>query len=111
VHRQIPEADWKRFRQLQPLALERFCQRVLEEVARLAADASRSSHKRYGEIYGLILERDEELALSFDNPRRSTAMIQLARIRAGGLLTEDEFIQFSPETRAAVEWLVQAWRA
>ena len=28
----IPERDWKLFRQLQPLALERFCEKVLSEI-------------------------------------------------------------------------------
>ena len=29
MSREISEADWKLFRQLHPLALERFCERVL----------------------------------------------------------------------------------
>jgi hypothetical protein len=32
--RQISEADWKLFRQLHALALERFCEGVLSEVGR-----------------------------------------------------------------------------
>jgi hypothetical protein len=35
--RQISEADWKLFRQLSALALERFCEGVLSEVGRLAS--------------------------------------------------------------------------
>ena len=35
MERGINESDWKLFRQLQPLALDRFCQRVLAEVSRL----------------------------------------------------------------------------
>ena len=43
----INESDWKLFRQLQPLALDRFCQRVLTEVRRLTADTDTSNHERY----------------------------------------------------------------
>jgi hypothetical protein len=35
--REINESDWKLLRQFQPLALERFCQRVLAEVEQLTA--------------------------------------------------------------------------
>ena len=105
MHREILEADWKLFRRLQPLALERFCRCVLDDIARLllSADSKRNSHERYLAVCKLIRQRDEELADSFDNPRRSTAFVQLARIRAEGLLTEEEFAGFSSETRAAVQ--------
>jgi hypothetical protein len=105
--RDIPEADWKLFRRLQPLALDRFCQRVLAEVAGLAAEAGRSSHDRYRAVFELLQRRDQELADAFNNPRRSTALLQLVRIRGQGLLTEEEFARFSPATRASVQALVQ----
>jgi hypothetical protein len=102
---QIPESDWKIFRQLQPLALERFCQRVLDEVSQVAADTSKSSHERYLEVFRLLQQQDKELASSFDNPRRSDALLQLGRLVIQGLLTDDEFARFSPETRAWVQRL------
>lgn len=103
MERGIYEPDWKLFRQLQPLALDRFCQRVLAEVRRLAADTNQSSHQRYLAVFELLQERDKELADAFNDPRRSTALVQLARLRSQGLLTEEEFARFSPETRAAVQ--------
>jgi hypothetical protein len=102
---QIPESDWKIFRQLQPLALERFCQRVLDEVSQVAADTGKSSHERYLEVFRLLQKQDKELASCFDNPRRSDALFQLARIVFQGLLTDEEFARFSPETRAWVQRL------
>jgi len=36
----------------------------------------------------------------FNNPRRSTALLQLALIQSRDLLSEEEFARFSPETRA-----------
>lgn len=38
----------------------------------------------------------------FDDPKRSNALVILARIRSNGLLTEDEFATLSPETRNAI---------
>jgi hypothetical protein len=97
------ESDWKLFRQLRTLALERFCQRVLDEVGLLRADPNHGSHERYLAVYRLLQVRDEILADTFNNPRRSTARVQLANMRAHELLTEDEFARFSDKTRASVQ--------
>jgi hypothetical protein len=103
---EISEADWKLFRQLHPLALERFCERVLAEVGRLASETDKSAHERYLAVFQLLQQRDKELAEAFDDLRRSTAWRQLAVIRSRGLLTEEEFARFSPGTQGAVQvWL------
>jgi hypothetical protein len=99
----MTESEWKLFRQLRTVALDRFCQRVLSEVGELAVDADRTSHERYLAVFRLMKRRDEELAAAFDNPRRSTALQQLACIQSHRLLTEEEFARFQPETRASVQ--------
>ena len=103
--RDIAERDWKLFRQLQTLALDRFCERVLSEVTTLASDTGKSQHERYLAIYRLMQRRDRELADAFNDPRRSRALHQLALIRSRHLLTDEEFARFTDETRAAVEIL------
>ena len=110
MERRFPESDWKGFRQVQALALDRFCQRVLTEVNELAADTGRSSHERYLAVYKLLQHRHNELAAAFDDSRRSTAFVQLARIRAAGLLSDKEFASFSAETRALVQVFLDMWR-
>jgi hypothetical protein len=102
----MTESEWKLFRQLREVALDRFCQRVLSEVCTLAADPGKSNHDRYLAMFKLLKRRDRELADAFNDPRRSTALRQLACIRSLGLLTEEEFARFRPETRASVGvWL------
>jgi hypothetical protein len=110
MERGIHESDWKIFRLLQPLALDRFCQRVLAEVGRLAADAEKGHHDRYLAVFKLLQRRDKELADAFNGPRRSTALVQLARIQFHELLSAEEFARFSPETRTSVESLLEMWR-
>jgi hypothetical protein len=100
--RTIPESDWKLFRQLHALALERFCERVLSEVGRLASETGTSAHERYRTVYQLLQRRDRELGEAFDDLRRSTAWQQLAILRSRGLVTEEEMAGFSDETRGAV---------
>jgi hypothetical protein len=100
--REIKESDWKLFRRLHPVALERFCQRVIEEINQATANCTGDYHKRYLEVYRLIKERDKEMGQAFNDPRRSTGFILLANIRGNDLLTDDEFSQFSPEMRESV---------
>ena len=107
VSRDFPESDWKIFRELREVALERFCKRVLEELGPLRLDSSRSHHERYLEVFRLLQNRDEELAHAFNDPRRSKMIVQLAAIYAYGLLEPDELTRFRPHTRGTVESLAK----
>jgi len=44
--REIKEPDWKVLRSVHPLALERFCERVLAEIDRVSRDGATSHHAR-----------------------------------------------------------------
>jgi hypothetical protein len=90
-------------RKLHPVALDRFCRRILEEIESVGADTSKSNHQRYREIYQLIRRRDGEIAEAFDDMRRSMAEIRILSLRKHGLLTDEEFARFSKETRDAVQ--------
>jgi hypothetical protein len=103
----IPESDWRTFRELRERALDRFCKRVLDEVARLSQDSPGSYHERYRELYRIVRERDEELARAFDAPRRSRMLWQLAAIHRHGLLESNEFARLSAETRETIESLAK----
>jgi len=99
---QIKESDWKILRELHKVALERFCQQVLVELERTYSDHAESFHQKYLDIYQLIKRRDSEIAEIFNDLRRSTAFIHLSAMKARGLLTEDEFLRLSEETRDIV---------
>ena len=103
--RTISESDWKLFRQLRPIALERFCQRALSDIDGLAHDGAKTGHERYLAIYALMQQRDSELAGIFNDLRRSTALEQLAHLQALNLLTEDEMAHFSPDTLEVIRFL------
>jgi hypothetical protein len=80
--REIKESDWKLLRRVHPLALERFCERVLAEIDRVLHDGATSRHARYLQIFGILQQRNREMARLFDNPRRSVALVMLAQIRS-----------------------------
>ena len=104
---EIKESDWKLFRKVREPALERYCQRVLEDVGRIVDKKSSSYHERYLQLWELLRDRDKAIAIAFNDPSRSQAFIQLANIDAENLLTEDELNLFSDETRERIEALRQ----
>jgi hypothetical protein len=101
--RDFPEADWKVFKKLSPVALERFCGRVLGEVESTLAKPGESAHERYTRIYKLMRDRDKELSRAFDDFRRSTAFMQIGTMYSMGLITEEELMPFTPPTREGIK--------
>lgn len=97
----IPEADWRRLSTLKPVALERLCNRILEELM-LVAQSEDTSHERYLSIFKLIQDRDKQIALTFDGLSRSNALFKLTEMRRENLLTDQEFAEFSDETQRIV---------
>lgn len=98
----IPESDWKLFRQLHPIALNRFCDKVLRDIATISGDAKATPHERYLRIYKVIHQRDRTIADAFNDLRRSTAILRLISICSHKLITEDEIARFSEGTRDSI---------
>src|SRR5688572_8002268 len=109
--RQIKESDWKLFRRFHAIALERFCERVLEEVRSATTKGSDSAYERYLKVWGLMRNRVKIIAGAFNDPRRSNAFILLANVRQEGLLTDEEWMQFTPETRETIKVIESVRRA
>lgn len=105
MERHLPERDWKLLRRLEPVALERFCDRVLGEATAIANAPAKTSHERYLQLCRFLKEQDQDLASAFNDHRRSTALRKLAWIYSLGLLTEDELGSFSEETRDTAVFL------
>ncbi len=99
----IPESDWRRFKEVRAKLLERYCSRILEEVVATSQGAGSSAHERYLKVYKLLKERDKQMANAFDDFRRSTAVMQLGIMRRMKLLTDEELGLFSEQTRTWVE--------
>ncbi len=101
----FPESDWKVFRELREVALERLCERILGEAAALISNSNSTHHERFGRLFGLIRDRNHDVARSFDGPKRSAMLAQLAVIQSLGLLEPSEMALFSAETRETAESL------
>jgi hypothetical protein len=100
----IPESDWRQFRALIPVSLERYSAEILNE-CRAILDAGGSAHERYLRMFRLIQDRDRRMASAFDDLRRSTAIQQLGAMFALDVVTDAELEEFSVGTRDAVRSL------
>jgi hypothetical protein len=98
----LPESDWRRFKETHAKLLERYSSRILEDVTDTTRSAG-SAHERYLKVYKLIEQHDKQIANAFNDFRRSTAVVQLAIMRRMKLLTDEELSQFSERTRVHVE--------
>ena len=79
---------------------------VLTEAARIAGgngEEGASNHERYLKLFKLLASRDHELADTFNDPRRSVAFFQLARMCRQRLVTDEEFATFTPELQKQVQ--------
>ena len=101
---EIKESDWKLFRRLHAVALERYCQQVIEDVNQATSNCTGDYHKRYLEVFNLIMDRNEGMARAFNDPRRSTAIVLLTNIRELGLLTDEQKRAIQMEVAQAIRW-------
>ena len=100
---EYPETDWRTFRELREVALDRYCRNVLKDVQQLASESALTSHERFLRLCEVVRDRNRTLAHAFDDVRRSRMIQQLSAIQALGLLTPDEMGRFSHGVRETLE--------
>lgn len=98
----IPESDWRHFKEVQQLLLERYCAQTLADLSAVVTTTDGTAHDRYLRVFKLIHQKNKDMARAFDDFRRSTAVMQLGIMRRMELLTDEELSVFSPETQARV---------
>jgi len=100
---EIRESDWKVLRRVKEAALDRFCQGALARIQEASAEKVGTAHERYLNMFRLIENEDGEMAEIFDDLRRSNAVTHLLSMRAAGLVTDEEYADFSQELRDIVD--------
>ena len=106
----IPEKDWKIVRSMKDDVLDLACRRIMEKLTKIIADEEKSAHARYLELWEAIQEEDRDIGLMFNDLKRSSAILQLARWRYNGLISDDELESFTPETIERVKAFQEIWR-
>lgn len=104
----FPESDWKTLSRLKSLALDRLCQRILHGAKQIITRAKDGKyHDAYLALYRYVHKEDQIVGNCFNDWRRSQALYLLVNWRSENLLTEEEFAEFSAETRNTVMWFLQ----
>jgi hypothetical protein len=103
----ILESDWKKFKELYNLALDRFCQGVLADAKTIAQHDALSAHARYRMLYRLMHDRDKDIVRTFDPYSRSSALIALRLMVKHDLLTDAELSVLSEAAREEIADVVR----
>ena len=98
------EADWRVLRDLKPELLDRLCRKILSE-AEAVISRDMPAHERYVALYKLIQRRDDDIAICFNDLRRSTMFVRLQAMRRRGLLKPEELERFSSKLRDLLDAL------
>ncbi|MGH7972155.1 MAG: hypothetical protein ACREIC_25860, partial [Limisphaerales bacterium] len=87
----IPESDWKVFRKLHGVLMERFFEHVLEEVTRAATNPKKAPSERFVDAERIMRQSGKD-AYDLGDHRRSTAFLVIARMcNREKLLLPEEF--------------------
>ena len=105
----MKESDWKIFKQIKEIALEKFCDICLVEFKGIIEDESKSMHDRYLLNYKKVQSRDKKLAQIFNGLSRSKAMIQLMGIRKEGIADDSLIQKLSDEFRDQTDPIKYNW--
>lgn len=103
----ISKSDWKHYQQLHALALERFCQGVLDNAQTIAKNQDLSAHDRYRTLYRMMQSRDKDLAAAFNTDRPSDVWLSLLLMVHHDLLSDGELSVLSEDLRRRISEAVR----
>ena len=98
----IPEKDWKLLRTMEEEKLAVACDRILRRIEHIIQERNGKEHEAFLKVWGNIQEGNAEIALMFDDIRRSNAILKLMAWRRNGLLNDEELQLFSGPTQEII---------
>ena len=99
--RPLSEADWKYMQRLQPVLLNRLCEKFNTEMVRILQEEDAGTpHERYLNAFKHMQDADDIIADCFNDWRRSTLLQKMGFLLHHDLMTSDEYAGLSDETRA-----------
>jgi hypothetical protein len=103
----IAGADWKKSKGLHEMAMGRFFESTVEEMARRATSGKGTAQERFCDAYEYAGKRRREAARLFDDFKRSMALIQLTSMRREELLTDEELSVLTEGAREFIRGLME----
>ena len=108
--RSVPESDWKKLRAMQSEALSFACERIFEKIDKIMAERKGREHEAYLQLWKLVKKEDRQIAIMFDDLRRSNAIQKLAAWKRNGVISNERFAEFSDGTRQTINILNEPLR-
>lgn len=105
----IRESDWKIARSMKEKALDLACKQILEKASKIVESDDEGNHAKYLELWSLLRAEDKRIRLMFDDFKRGGALQQISFWKRHGLITDEEFSSFSPETQERIEAMLEIW--
>jgi hypothetical protein len=103
MDRDITERDWKVFRELHAIAMDRFFENAVKEMQPMLWQKNKIAQERFWDALTYAKEQRKQAADVFDGMRRSTAVFQAGLMYARHLLTKEEISRFTPEMQEQLE--------
>lgn len=98
----IPEKDWMKIRALKETAINIACERIFYKINTLIESRGSENHKYYLKLWKVMEAEDKEIALMFDDLKRSTAIFELSMWKRNGILSDDDFEELTEETKQRI---------
>lgn len=93
------ESDWKKFSAKLPVWRERYLADRNARIARLLTNPNKTETERFWDAEELIHNEAKTLRRCFDGISRSKMWLRLLEMRAAGMVTREDFADFSAELR------------
>lgn len=98
----LSEDDWKHFKRIQAIALDRLCARLLKQLQQHCTATAGTNFERFEKALSTAKEGSNAYQRAFTDLRRSTAFTKLLEMVALGLISNEELKGFSAQTRMKV---------
>ena len=93
-------SDWEIFKVIKEKALDRYCERSLENVEKMIWNSKASNQQRFHDLFDLMQESNVKLGDIFDGHSQSKAYFQLLLMRREGLVEDEELEGLTEEILA-----------
>ena len=102
----IKESDWKYLRKIKDSILNRHCDAILEYVDLILQNRKSAEHKSYLQVFRFLEDKDREIAITYNDLKRSNAIEKICHMRKHLAMTDEQFSRFSEETQERVNCIL-----
>jgi hypothetical protein len=96
------ESDWKKFSAMLPIWRERYLADQNARLVRLLTDPKKSETDRFWDAEEQLRKEAKTLRECLDDLSRSKMWLRLMAMRAAGMISRDDFAEFSEELQKQV---------